>query len=35
MATKTEFCDNCDDTQPVMEDKPWLPVVCLECGRNV
>ncbi len=35
MATKTEFCAHCNGEQPVHEDKPWLPTVCLSCGRDV
>lgn len=35
MATKTEFCDHCEETNPIVTDKPWLPAVCLKCGRNV
>ncbi|SFR87591.1 hypothetical protein SAMN05216559_0379 [Halomicrobium zhouii] len=27
------YCPHCEDEQRVLEDKPWLPTVCLRCGR--
>ncbi|WP_255647671.1 hypothetical protein [Haloprofundus halobius] len=32
---QTAYCPRCDETCRVVENKPWLPDACYDCGCSV